>query len=168
MTVWASIASRLGLAATLLACAACSAPSTDPTVIGDQQILCAGRLPRALADALVGQPVGTLRMLNGFTATSPAGECELVGDDGAVLSVSVEADTGGTLAALLRELVSVANFSGDQVSAVAGEGPRTTAYAAVNEKFYVRVIGNRGSSAEQRAAALAIAFETVQVTQKLG
>lgn len=155
----------LAVAAALLS--GCSASPSDPPTVGDQQLLC-GRVPRALAEKAVGRAVDQLVLLNGFAPKSKDGECALSDDSGALLDVSVVKSSDNELEMKLRELAPIANYSGDQVSAVAGEGPRTDAYVAVDDHHYVWVQLNTGSSDEQRAACLAIGFEVAATTRTLG
>ncbi len=150
----------------LLFSTACAA-EVDPRTVGDRQELCGGRVPRDLSEAAVGRSLAALIELNGFDATAKVGDCSLADDSGAVLDVEVVADPTGQLARILQDLASTPNFEGDSVSAVAGEGPQTQAYVAVDDTNYVRILANGGTSPDQRSAALALAFTVAERTQRV-
>jgi hypothetical protein len=151
----------LGCVATcaLTGCSANDSPSVAPSVIGDRTQLCTDRVEAAAATAVIGRPVTDLRELNTFVAGTRAGECALLGTDGgALLSVQVVHDVGAkALEAELKTISQDENYSGDDRSGVTGEGITTTALVAVDNDYYVRVLGLGGSSSDQRTAALALA-----------
>lgn len=156
----------LGVAAVLLTGCGGTAGAT-PGVVGDAQVLC-GRVPRGLAEKAVGRSIDQLRLLDAFNPRARDGECALSDASGTVLDVSVVPDKGHELQMRLRELAPIANYAGDEVSAVAGEGNRTDAFVAVDKSHYVWVQLNTGSSDEQRTACLALAFEVATATLKIG
>jgi hypothetical protein len=155
----------------VLALTGCSAgdPQPEHTLVGTRTQLCAERVDAAGAGAVVGQPIAGLRELNTFQPDVRVGECALTAEDGgAMLSVQVVRDSKA--AALSKELETLSqteNYSGDDHSGVTGEGTTTTALWAIDASYYVRVLGLGGTSAEQRAAALALAEDVAKRTEPL-
>ncbi|MFT3861112.1 hypothetical protein [Micropruina sp.] len=167
----AVLAPSLVVVAALLTVAGCVAedPDPEPSTIGSQAQLCSDRVDAGQAAAVIAQPLTALHELNTFTNTHRAGECALVGvDGGAMLSVVVVHDPKGTaLSSELEELSQQENYSGTDRSGVTGEGTITTALVAIDDTYYVRVMGLGGSSTEQRTAALTLAESVASRTEPI-
>lgn len=163
------VALGLGMALALTGCTADAAPSAGPSLIGSRTQLCADRVEAAAADAVIARSVADLRELSTFTGGARVGQCALLDNDGgALLSVQVVHDAGAkALSAELEKLSQQDNYSGDDGSGVTGEGVTTTALVAVDADYYVRVLGLGGTSADQRAAALALAKAVATVTASI-
>ncbi|MBK8446150.1 MAG: hypothetical protein IPL41_05505 [Micropruina sp.] len=166
---WRAVAVGLVTLLALTGCTAEAAPSAGPSLIGTRTQLCADRVEAAAANAVIAGPVADLRELSTFTGGARVGQCALLDNDGgALLSVQVVRDVGAkALSAELEKLSQQDNYSGDDASGVTGEGVTTTALAAVDADYYVRVLGLGGISADQRTAALALAKAVATVTASI-
>ncbi|MFT4295009.1 MAG: hypothetical protein QM582_06310 [Micropruina sp.] len=168
-----ALLARTGLVAVgaLLALTGCTAddPDPGPSLIGTRGQLCDGRVDAAKAESVIDQPVSGLRELSTFEAGRRVGECALQSEDGgALLSVQVVHDPKGTvLLSELEKLSQTDNYSGDQRSGVTGESRSTTALLAVDNHYYVRVLGLGGTSEQQRQAALELAEDVATHTAPL-
>lgn len=148
-----------GVAVALLLAGCAGSDDGGRPVIGTRTDLCGQRIDAASAQAVIGAPVTDLSELDGFKPGERVGECALTGPDGgALLSVQVVHDPQGKkLAEELQKLSEDEDYTGDDHSGVNGEGQTTTALWAIDEAYYVRVLGLGGTSQAQRAAALAMA-----------
>lgn len=161
-------AALVGCLAVLVAgsgCTADPAPTGLPT-LGTQAEVCASRVDAPTAVTVIGRGLAGLRELNTFTPTQRVGQCALLdAEGGAALSVQVIHDEGGKqLEQDLAKLVTEENYAGNEVSAVIGDARGTTALWAVDENYYVRVLGLGGGSQTQREAALGLAGDVARRT----